>query len=133
MDQFIWRDDFEIGNHIIDAQHKHIFELANNVFAANDAQHIRHCALGFFKHIREHFKAEEQLMREMQYPHYQNHVEAHNELLVRLEEISAPLNGGEFNINSLNELMSHWLLTHILEEDMKIGEFICQTTYLAEH
>lgn len=124
MNQFIWRDDFEIDNEIIDSQHKHIFELANKVFAASDKAVIRHCALGFFKHIREHFKAEEQLMREMDYPGYQNHVQAHNELLVRLEEISAPLNGGEFNINNLNQLMTDWLLTHILEEDMKIGEFI---------
>jgi len=129
MNQFTWLDEFSIDNQLIDAQHQHIFELANKVFASNDKLVIRDCALGLFKYIREHFKAEEQLMQQINYPDYQNHVQAHNELLLRLTEISAPLNGNEFNNSHLNQLMTDWLMTHILQEDMKIGEFIHQNDW----
>jgi hemerythrin len=128
MNKFNWLDEFEIGNTIVDAQHKHLFELANKVFATTDRQVIKNCAFELFRYIRQHFKDEELLMQQMHYPNYQNHVEAHNDLLIRLEEISAPFNGEDFNVNNLNVLMIDWLHTHILREDMQIGEFLRQNS-----
>jgi hemerythrin len=36
MNKFNWLDDFEIGYDKVDDQHKHLFELANQGFNAQD-------------------------------------------------------------------------------------------------
>src|SRR5574343_796415 len=119
MSKFNWRNDFEIGNTIIDQQHKHLFEVANQIFEAHDKQSMFNCTLKLFHYIREHFKDEERLMLKIGYPHYESHVQAHEQILLKLEEIGIHFKDADFDTNELNELMADWLLTHILKEDMK--------------
>jgi hemerythrin-like metal-binding protein len=127
MNKFNWLDDFEIGYDKVDDQHKHLFELANQVFNAQDKIVLTQCILKLFHHIREHFKDEEQLMIQINYPDLEIHVQEHNQILLRLEEIGVHFNEEDFKPEKLlNQLVVDWLLTHILKEDMRIGEFIHQ-------
>lgn len=92
---------------------------------------MTHCALQLFRYMRKHFKDEERLMREFNYPQYAHHVEAHNLILARLTQISLRFKTDEFRVNDLKELMNDWLLTHILKEDKQIGTFIRQSSKAA--
>lgn len=124
MAKFNWSEDFKIDNEIIDSQHRHLFDLANKVFESDSRAAITECALGLFQYIRQHFKDEESVMKQSGYPDYEKHIQAHDQILVRLEAISIDLKENQFRTDELNRLMVDWLLTHILKEDMLIGEFL---------
>lgn len=124
MSKFNWLDEFKIGNDIVDKQHHYLFELANQVYEAEDMPAIIKCGEELFRYIREHFRDEERLMKRSGYPGYQAHVAMHDDLLLRLEGIAAHLTKDDFKNDSLNQLMVDWLLSHILKEDMLIGEYL---------
>lgn len=124
MKKFNWSDDFNIHNEIIDSQHQYLFELANKVYETDDRQEMIDHALALFQYVRTHFKDEESLMRQVNYPNYPAHIEAHNQILLRLEKITTHLTDGKINHDDINSLMVDWLLTHILKEDAGIGDFL---------
>ena len=124
MKKFNWSDDFSIHNELVDGQHQYLFELANKIYETDDRQQMIDCALALFQYIRTHFKDEESLMKQVNYPNYPVHVEAHHQILLRLESIATHLSDGKINHDEINSLMIDWLLTHILKEDRQIGDFL---------
>jgi|APLak6261669570_1056073.scaffolds.fasta_scaffold00011_33 hemerythrin len=126
MTEFIWQDHYKIGNATVDAQHQHLFELANQIVEATDTDEITRLVMLFYQHIREHFQSEEDLMKLYHYPCYPVHVEAHNLMLDRLIEISKTIQHEQWNPTDIREFVSDWVLRHILEVDMLLGDFMKQ-------
>jgi hemerythrin len=127
MSKFIWRDDYKIGNDLVDGQHQHLFKLANHIFEAQDKDTMIHYSLELFRYIRKHFKDEERLMRQLNFPDFEKHAKAHDEILKRLTNISIHCKNDEFTLAELKILMNDWLLIHIQKEDRLIGEFARKT------
>lgn len=123
MSKFIWHDDYRIGNDFIDGQHQHLFKLANHIFEAQDKDSMNRCVLELFRYIRKHFKDEERLMRQLNFPDFENHVKAHDEMLRRLTNMSAHCKNDELTVTELKTLMNDWLPTHIQKEDRLIGDY----------
>jgi hemerythrin-like metal-binding protein len=85
--------------------------------------------MSLFKHMREHFRDEEQLMKQTDYPALNVHVAAHNELLDILVGISDSIaNSNSFR--TLHDFMQSKFLTHTLSLDIEFGKF--QSQYLSE-
>ncbi|NOQ15797.1 MAG: bacteriohemerythrin [Methyloprofundus sp.] len=124
MDKFIWQDSYNIGNSTIDSQHKYLFELANKVVAATSKDQISECLMLLYKYTREHFQAEEAVMKIHSYPEYNTHVYLHNKMLDKLIKISDSLNTPHWNKAMIDVFMQEWLLVHILEKDMPLGAYI---------
>lgn len=123
MSKFIWHHDYKIGNDLVDKQHQHLFKLANHIFEAPDKNAMNHCVLELFRYFRKHFKDEERLMRQLNFPGLENHAKAHNEMLERLTNISAHCKNDELTVAELKTLMNDWLPAHIQKQDRLIGEF----------
>jgi hemerythrin len=123
MSKFTWRDDYRVGNDLIDGQHEHLFKLANKVFDAQDKHALKHCVHELFRYVRKHFKDEERLMSQLNYPDYDHHVQLHNEIESRLSKIDTEFKNDRFSITELQTLMHDWLLSHILKDDKFIGDF----------
>ena len=123
MSKFNWRDEYSVGNEQIDAQHEHLFKLANKVFLAEDKHTLKHCLVELFRYIRKHFKDEEKLMSQLNYPDYEHHVQLHNDIVLRLTKIDDDFKTEKFSITELTTLMNDWLLKHIIKEDKLIGDF----------
>ncbi|MGZ4958787.1 MAG: bacteriohemerythrin [Methylomonas sp.] len=126
MSKFIWKDHFKIGDVTVDAQHRHLFDLANQIVQATTPSELTRLFMLFYKHVREHFQAEEDLMRQHQYPDYAVHVEAHNLMLDRLIDISGTVQSGQWAKADIQAFVESWLQVHIQEVDMKFGEFLNQ-------
>ncbi len=126
MSTFTWQDHYKIGNATVDAQHQHLFELANQIVGTTEAHELTRLFMMFYQHVREHFEAEESLMKQYLYPDYPMHVEAHNLLLDKLIEISKTIQNRQWIPADIQAFLNDWLLRHILEVDMSFGEFLKQ-------
>lgn len=122
-----WKDSYKIGHPGIDAQHQHLFALANTLLATDDVPTLQRLVMELYKHTREHFEAEEALMRKYQYPTLAAHADYHNMLLARLNAISEGVGQGALDKPMLTQLMSDWALRHVAQDDAPIVGFIRQT------
>lgn len=124
MSEFTWNDRYKTGHSTVDSQHQHIFGLANQIADAQNDAELTHLLMLLFRHTREHFKAEEDLMKQSSYPDYERHVAQHNQMLTRLTEISESVQKKQWNQNDIKTFISHWILIHILEEDMRLADYL---------
>lgn len=125
---FEWKDAYKIGQEDIDKQHQHLFELTNALVAADDLPTLRGLIMQLYKHTREHFEAEEALMRKVYFPGVIPHTGYHNSLLNRLNAISQEVGQGRVNKPAIEQLMADWALRHIPNDDALIAAFIAQQT-----
>ena len=119
-----WKDAYKVGNAEIDAQHQEIFRKANAFLDAMDDATLTNCAMGFFQYTREHFKHEETLMRELNYPAIAGHIQQHIDLLERLNDIASKIAGKELTYKDLEYFLTDWLLIHIRIYDTKLAAYI---------
>lgn len=126
MNEFVWNNRYLIGNEEVDVQHQHLFELANQLVEASRDDEIIRLLMLFYQHAREHFSAEEELMKQAGYPDYLRHVEAHNQMLGKLAELSKTVQQKQWNPSELKVFVTRWVLVHILDDDMPMGEYLKQ-------
>ncbi|OHX36142.1 hypothetical protein BJL95_10145 [Methylomonas sp. LWB] len=124
MATFIWQDRYSIGDATVDDQHRHVFELAEQVLGASDRDELIHLFIRFFRHIREHFHCEEALMKRLDYPGYQAHVAAHDQMLDELIHLSSEVRGDRWNRSEITRFVNDWILVHIVEVDRLLGDFL---------
>jgi hemerythrin len=124
MEQFKWRDEYEIGEEHIDCQHRHLFVLVNRIVDPENSNEVHSNFMALFKYVREHFRDEEAIMKNAGYPGYEGHRVEHEQLLDRLVELGVNIGKGNIDVQAMTEFMSRWVLIHIGQEDMLIGEFL---------
>ena len=119
-----WSDSYKIGDANIDSQHRHLFALANQFLTAPDKDSLTVCAMQLYKHTREHFEHEEQLMRKVGYPDLLAHAERHNLLLSRLNAISETIAHDRVNRDDLERLMWDWAMHHVPDDDVRLSNYL---------
>lgn len=123
-----WEKAFEIGCQMVDAQHQELiglveqFEKSIDVdFSGSTLADVLRFIVGY---TRYHFQAEEKFMKEISYPELEMHHCKHDELIYEVTQILLKLKRGEkLSPESLLLFLQEWVKKHVLEEDMKIGEF----------
>ena len=77
----VWEDRFNLGNKMIDTQHKQIVDMFNDLYEARfhgiENRVVSEVIEGMARYVREHFAAEERLMAQVQYPHLERHRQEH--------------------------------------------------------
>ena len=123
-----WKDSYKIGDPEVDQQHQYLFELTNEFMKADSLSALRSLLMSLYKHTREHFEKEEALMRRIGFPELAAHLEIHNQLLRRLNELSMDVGKGYMNKPAINAFMNEWANKHVLVEDIKIAAFMTAKT-----
>jgi hemerythrin len=121
---FTWRDSYFIGNAQIDAEHQRLFRLANDFFEAVDKAHKTDCAMRLFQYTREHFGHEEALMRDIEYPAMASHIEQHNELIRKLNDVAVCIANDTLQTTQLKTFLTSWLVGHIVTFDAKLSGYV---------
>ncbi len=119
-----WKDSYKIGNAAIDAQHKVWFARINSFLEATDRESLLYCEVMMNQYTREHLKYEEPLMREIQYPDIDSHLQQHRELLTKLSEIEAQIANDILDTLQWTSFLSDWLLNHIRVYDTRLSAFV---------
>jgi hemerythrin len=125
----IWNDKCSIGMDLIDAQHKHLFEIGNQAYALlkNGLKTDKYDEIVLIiedlrNYTKYHFKCEEDYMLEINYPGYEEQKKEHNNFIEALNEVK--LHNIDRNqqkyIEDLLGFIFSWILEHILEKDKLI-------------
>lgn len=122
-----WKPELELGNTLIDTQHRILMLLCRKLdIAINTAQSeqtLQRVILELKKFTEFHFISEQNLMHEIGYPQVAEHLQIHNTLLIELQvELSKIRHHSEFPKDLLTPLYD-WFNNHVVEEDLKIAAF----------
>ena len=121
-----WKDSYKIGDAEVDRHHQYLFELTNEFMAVDGLTNLRGLLMLLYKHTREHFEAEEAVMRKLKVPSLQAHIEWHNAMITRLNAISLSIQSDTLREQDLVNLMTEWAQTHILVQDAELAQFLAK-------
>jgi hemerythrin len=129
MSLFEWRPEYSLGHDGIDAQHKRLFELGNelhNAMTQGKGKGALSETLGrLLDYTKTHFANEERLMETHHYPDYVAHKAAHDALTSRVIQFQQDFAAGRVGITvELLQFLRDWLRTHIGETDRKVATFL---------
>jgi hemerythrin len=129
MSLFEWRSEYSLGHENIDAQHKRLFALANELHTAmTQGQGKGALSLtlnNLVDYTKTHFANEERLMQTHHYPDYAEHKAAHDALTSRVIEFQKNFEAGRVGMTiELLQFLKDWLRTHIGETDHKVAAFL---------
>ena len=117
-----WSNELSVGIEEIDAQHKVLVDLLNQIHEAIQQRHGAEVTARILEKLgeytRTHFAVEESLMRIMHYPDYERHKAEHDKLIEQLNVFHAKLVAGKTSISfELAHFLKVWLTKHIMETD----------------
>lgn len=108
-----WDPSLEVGNAVIDRDHKETVELLAALIDAPDAD-FPALFTGFARHLRDHLANEEALMREFGFPAYAIHRHEHERVRTELEGIERRLAAGNLMLarGYVTEIVPDWFINH---------------------
>lgn len=126
-----WTPDLSVNYQRIDQQHKHWFRRVNEI-CKSAMQGVAMSELtefiGFLEdYSRLHFRDEEALMIEHNYPGYKYQKQAHTYLVNQIQELTRKISTKEAGVDMVVEVilsMHDWFENHIEAMDRKLGEYL---------
>jgi hemerythrin len=125
---YVWDKSLEVGNQMIDDQHKQLISALNDFLNTQDEKKSNtemKKSLDFLNdYTIKHFFEEEQLQKKYQYPDYENHKKLHEGLkkVVRELQIQLIMKGpSEELFADVKTKVGDWLVAHIKSQDTRIG------------
>lgn len=121
-----WTTDLAVGYAHIDNDHKHLFELVNQLFNGMKAGQANAVLGGIIRELVDytttHFRREEDLMQQMRYADYVEHKRAHEQLIREVKALEMRFNGGSITLSlDVFNFLQDWLANHIKTHDRKLG------------
>ncbi|MDA8108727.1 MAG: bacteriohemerythrin [Betaproteobacteria bacterium] len=118
-----WSDVHNAGIAVMDAQHKRLAELINDLGralkAGEEGDKLALLSDQIASFARTRFATEEALMDERQYPDSERHKEAHRKLIEALLRLSVP--SGRKGIVLAMHFFEGWLFRHIESDDRALA------------
>ncbi|MDR1447126.1 MAG: bacteriohemerythrin [Treponema sp.] len=128
-----WRSEYSVGIPEIDKQHQEIMALITDLLKLcreddNDGkqQSFTDSVLIITEHFQKHFEAEEKLMLENNYPHYENHKRRHDQLLENVRKMTEKIIDGKQQMSLLNIVifLREWFVENIYGLDKDLGDYL---------
>ena len=124
-----WRDDYRVGVPLIDMEHQYLIALINE-FHDKHANRITRPLATFVlnrlvSYAEEHFQHEETLMLKIGFPRLAHQQKLHEQLYFSIFALQEEMSRENAVADGKTmRFLRHWLLDHILDEDMDIGDFL---------
>ena len=129
--QLVWRDEFLVGNPLIDSQHQelleHINDLAAKVSTGNFAG-IDDIMQFIGRYVQMHFETEEVIMQRLRYPHIAAHVQEHRSFIQRYlrlaDDIAQQRHTSLYLGFQIQLFLFDWFANHTTRTDRYLTRFI---------
>ncbi len=127
--QFVWKDEFDIGVETIDKEHRKLFRIINKLLLFQEEEATRQWAcregIKFFKqHAVNHFSDEEEYMASIDYEDLEQHRRLHKGFRENtLPALEKELEESEYSPDAVQHFLgvcAGWLIGHTLTEDVAI-------------
>ena len=133
MTQTCWKDEYSVGDPIIDAQHRQLIDTMNQLSEAikNDHPSIEDASRIFSAlavYVMDHFSYEEQRMAAASLPadELNAHYAIHTHLTRQIRDFQTRVNQGD--LSALRDLMPFlqgtWLTNHICDTDQQYVPYL---------
>ena len=128
MAYFEWADDMVIDGGPIDADHRLLVDLVNELHTATSRGAGREVVASILNRCiastREHLTREEELMERMGFPDLVEHKAGHESFMEDLYGLQRKLETGSITVASqLSSILRDWLSLHIRRNDKEILKF----------
>jgi len=128
---FAWDDSFCTGFAVVDAQHRHLFELINGLKdasadAGRDEANLNTLFQQLAAYAVTHFKEEENLMRAAAVPaaYFEHHAKIHRNFVAQVGELWNQRGIMKSPSETIYGFLAAWLSAHILGEDQEMARQI---------
>ena len=125
----VWNDEFRVGSARLDAQHKKMFGLINELFAViregHEAGKVKQVIDGALDYGRMHFGDEERIMLQSGFPQFSSHKQVHEHYSQKIDELMIDYHRRFGDISSeLLQFLKVWWLNHILNMDREYAPYL---------
>lgn len=129
-DLITWDDNWLIGHDEIDKDHKILVgiirRLQKSITASKSAEVLESIVDELILYTQYHFNREERLFQECGYSEAESHKEKHDMLLhyaLEFKDTITEDGASEGVSEEVHAFLKHWLVDHILTDDLAFGEF----------
>jgi hemerythrin-like metal-binding protein len=117
-----WRDQYSVGIPSIDAEHKKLIGLINDLHAAMLDGHGKEVMGkildGLAAYTIAHFSREERLMQSHRFSGFERHKAEHDKLVKRVQDLQQTYRAGTASISvEVMTFLQNWLIGHIVGMD----------------
>ncbi|NLK01433.1 MAG: hemerythrin family protein [Clostridia bacterium] len=130
----LWKDKYELGVPIIDAQHRELFQRVGDFLKTlrspvswEEKVNSVNETLEFMKgYVVEHFHDEEEYQRSISYPGYEAHKEVHDDMVNYVQEVSQEYESSGYNEKLMQQFggrLLSWLINHVASDDQRIAAY----------
>ncbi len=128
MAYFVWASDMEIDHGPVDADHRHLVDLVNQLHTATTQGQGRDVVGGILESLiaytGEHLRREESQMAAVGFPRLEQHKKGHQAFVAQLDGLKARYDGGSITVAAqLSNLLRDWLSLHIRRSDKELREY----------
>ncbi len=124
---FKWSNSLVTGIDEVDKQHKQLIEAVNDLLEAvkkGEAKDKVDNTIEFLKeYVVNHFQTEEKVMRDHNYPDYENHKMIHDKFVNDFKDLIKNKDELSFTFK-LQVKVGEWLINHIHNIDKKMAKYI---------
>jgi len=129
MQTITWSSKLNTGVKKIDDQHRRLVKLVNNLVTGIREGFADDITDGICRELVEyvayHFRDEEMLMEDVEFPHLEEHRQKHAQLTASVRNYMETIeNNRQIKPEELLNFLSKWLINHIIHTDMQIGHHI---------
>lgn len=118
-----WSPKYTVNHPVMDDHHHSLFKLIDRLSEAimekKEKELIGETLGALIAYTKMHFAAEEDLMRQADFPGLPEHKEAHDRLVAQVQEFQRRYDEGDGTVMAeiSQFLMSDWLVKHVLGMD----------------
>jgi hemerythrin len=126
-----WEPKYSVGIAAIDAQHKNLVDMINQLHEAmrlgKANQELNPVLDRLVEYTNTHFKAEELLLQTNGYPTLADHKKIHSSMVGQITDLKAKLQKSSVGMSvTVSNFLKTWLTDHIMVEDKKYGAYLTQ-------
>ena len=129
MEQIEWRDEYSVNHHDLDEHHKvfiHLYNRLSDIVASQAAteEFLGRVVEDLIEYADNHFTAEENILRDHQYPEFDNHKREHEEIKRYLAALKGEFGKGKKELEEvILFFVKDWFIKHIQGSDKKYAEY----------
>ncbi|SKA09590.1 hemerythrin [Trichlorobacter thiogenes] len=118
-----------VGVQRFDDDHHQLVAIINQLHRAFKSgkgdQSVKHALKQLDEYTNYHFQAEEMLLKQHDYPHLEEHQQAHQHILSRFAHLQAEFHDSPAAMQqNLMQFLLDWLISHTKNVDQQYGPFL---------
>lgn len=126
MTYLTWSESLAVGNTFIDNDHKKLIDMVNRLHQlmqeGKGKEVLDKVLHNLITYTQEHFRREEDLMRNIRFAGFLQHKEEHEKLLGQVLELQQKFDSGAATLSiQVLHFLRDWLVHHIGESDQSLA------------